>query len=188
MRQRGALWTIARQLCTKLQRYGIVQIDWSGFSPCWQHEIWVLRTQVFTANNQHGEIMFSDKPKLAAPTAEAWTSLILLCAQDDSRSELLALVESVMVLEEENHTHLSLDLMTAADELKNLRAHSARLFGFLLRTLSLCRESNVPGVLPHAESIREYIEAWDQRILPTDGELRMQLETLAMQCREQKTP
>ena len=123
---------------------------------------------------------------LSVRTAQAWTSLVMLCANPDSKSrpEMLTLMEEIMDPQNEERTALSVDLMKAGEELDALRAHSDRLFGFLLTVLRTCKTRNFAAAKPHAESLREYAEAWDARERTTEAELRRRFEELARHCTE----
>lgn len=126
----------------------------------------------------------------AAKTARAWTSLVLLCAEStsESRADMLSLIEEIMDHEQKAQDALAIDLMKAGEELKARRAHADRLLAFLTAVLKTCKEYGVPAARPHAESLREYLEAWNRRSSPSDEELCQRFAELVRQCRQDETP
>lgn len=69
----------------------------------------------------------------------------------------------------------TMDVAAKAEQLGNERDYLRR---FLLRAIEIGAEQNIAAIRPLAESVCEYLEAWEKQKLPSEEELRSRFDTI----------
>ena len=104
--------------------------------------------------------------------------LIIPLLPKDAASKGIRHMRQLRGLYDETQTRILICQMEAAAMVEQLTQHKDRLTLFLVRAMEIGAEGDSAAIRAHAESVQEYLEAWEKRKLPSEQDLRFQLQTV----------